>query len=93
MSSPTVSIEALIMTCIINAREGREVIMCDIPGTFMQVDMDEQVFLKLEGDIATLLVRLDETYREFLSYKNGKPVIYAELSKALYGMLQAALLF
>ena len=32
-------------------------------------------------------------YVEFVTYEKGKPVIYAELSKAPYGTLQAALLF
>lgn len=61
-SSPTVSIESLMLSCVIDAKEGRNVFTCDIPGAFMQVDMDEQVFLKLEGDIALLLIRLDDAY-------------------------------
>ena len=55
--------------------------------------MFRQVFPKLEGDIALLLVRLDPSYQHFLTYEGSKPVIYTELSKALYGTLQAALLF
>ena len=30
----------------------------DIPGAFMQVDMDEVVHMKLEGKIAELMVKL-----------------------------------
>jgi len=59
----------------------------------MQADMDELIHVKLEGELATLLIRLDPTYQEYLTTEHGKPVIYAELSKALYGTLQAALLF
>ena len=92
-SSPTMNIEALFITCIIDALEGREVMTCDIPGAFMQSEMDELVHMKLEGEIALLLIRLDPTYKQFLSYHRGKPVIYTELNKALYGTLQAALLF
>ena len=92
-SSPTMNVEALFITCIIDAMEGREVMTCDIPGAFMQSDMDEVVHMKLEGEIALLLIRLDPTYKEFLTYQWGKPVIYTELNKALYGTLQAALLF
>ncbi|KAL7572570.1 hypothetical protein ACA910_000389 [Epithemia clementina (nom. ined.)] len=73
--------------------EGRHVVNCGIPGAFMHADMDELVHLKLEGDIALLLVKHDPSYKEFLTYKGKKPAIYAELSKALYGLLQAALLF
>ena len=59
----------------------------------MHSDIDELVHLKLEGQIAELLVKVDPTYAEFVSKENGKTVIYTELSKALYGTLQPALLF
>ena len=66
---------------------------CDIPGAFMQSEMDELVHMKLEGEITLLLIRLDPLYKRFLTYHCGKPVIYTELNKALYGTLKAALLF
>jgi hypothetical protein len=34
-SSPTVATEALILTCLIDAIEGRDAATCDIPGAFM----------------------------------------------------------
>ncbi len=46
-SSTTVATEALILTCVINAIEGRDVATCDIPGAFMQSDMKGKVvFMK-----------------------------------------------
>ena len=92
-SSPAVSIEALFLSCIMDAKEGRCVVTCDIPGAFMQADMDELIHLKLEGDIALLLIRFDPTCQQCLTYEGKKPVVCAELSKALCGTLQAALLF
>ena len=92
-SSPTITTEALFITCLVDAIENRYVATCDVPGAFMHSDIDEQVHLKLEGEIAELLVKVDATYAEFVTYENGKMVIYTELSKALYGTLQAALLF
>ena len=68
-------------------------VTCDVPGAFMQTDIDELVHLKLEGEIAELLVKVDPSYGEFMTKEQGKSVIYTELSKALYGTLQAALLF
>ena len=59
----------------------------------MQTDIDELVHLKLEGEIAELLVKVDPSYGKFMTKEQGKSVIYTELSKALYGTLQAALLF
>ncbi len=85
-SSPTISTEALFLTSLINAREGCVVVNVDIPGAFMHADIDEQM--------AELLVCVDpEKYGPYLTFENGKKVLYVELKKALYGMLQAALLF
>ena len=92
-SSPTVSTEALFLTSLIDAMERRCVITMDIPGAFMQADIDETVHVKLEGEVALLLCKLAPEYRPFITYERGKPVIYAELNKALYGTVQAAYLF
>jgi hypothetical protein len=40
-SSPTVSIESIMLSCVIDAKEGRHVATANIPGAFMQADMDE----------------------------------------------------
>jgi len=93
-SSPTVSTEALFLTSAINAHERRKVVTIDIPGAFMQCDIDELIFVKLEGAMALLLVKMDPIkYEPFLTYEHDKPVLYVKLLKALYGTLQAALLF
>lgn len=93
-SSPTVAVESLFISCVIDAKEGRDVITCDIPGAFMQSDMDEVIHMKLEGPLAELLTKVDpKTYLKYMVKENGKSVIYVTLKKALYGTLQAALLF
>ena len=58
-SSPTVAIEAIMLSCIIDAKEKRDVAMVDIPGAFMQADMDELVHVKIEGTMAELLAKMD----------------------------------
>ena len=93
-SSPTVAIESVILSCVIDALEGRDVATVDIPGAFMQADMDEEVHIKLEGPMADILIKLDpKFYSQYVVIENGKRVIYAVLLKALYGTLRAALLF
>jgi hypothetical protein len=93
-SSPTVSTEAVFLTAVINAQERRQVMTIDIPGAFMHVDIDELIHVRLEGPMAELLTRVDpDKYRTYLSKENGKDVLYVELQKALYGTLQASLLF
>ena len=92
-SSPTIHTESLFLTCIIDALEKRRVVTLDIPGAFMQTDIDEIIHVKLVGELAELLTRVDPSYNQFVTYENKKKVIYTELDKALYGTLQAALLF
>jgi len=40
-ASPTMATEAVFLTAIIDAMEGQEVAVFDVPGAFMQADMDE----------------------------------------------------
>ena len=72
-TSPTITTEALFITCLVDALENRCVATCDMPGAFMHSDIDEQVHVKLEGEIDELLVKVDPTYAEFVSKEKGKP--------------------
>ena len=92
-SSPTVRVESLFLSSMIDAKEDCKVITCDIPGAFMQANIDEQLFLKFDRDLVELLIQVDPTYQPYITYKGKQPVLYMELDKALYGTLQAALLF
>ena len=93
-SLPTVAIEAVMLLCVIDANERRDTATVDIPGAFMQADMDKLVHMRLDGKMAELLVRVDpDLYEKYIVYENGKPVLYVVLKKALYGTLRAALLF
>ena len=94
-ASPTVALESVLLTAVIEAAENRDVAILDIPNAFVQTDMEgEKVVMKLRGELAELLVRTaPELYRKYITDENGKPVLYVELLKALYGCLQSALLF
>ena len=64
-SSPTVAIESVMLSSVIDAKENRDVATVDIPGAFMQADMDDVVHMRLEGKMAELLVKIDpKMYRK-----------------------------
>ena len=66
----------------------------DVPNASMQAENDELVHMRLEGHMAELIVKLDpKLYRKYVCFEKGKPVLYVELAKALYGQLKAAYLF
>ena len=69
--------------------------MTDIPGEFLHADMEDEVHMLLEGTIAELIIKLEPSlYRKHIWHnQKGKPMLYLQLKKALYGMLQVALLF
>ena len=93
-SSPTVTTESVLLSCVIDAKEQRDVATVDIPGAFMQGDQDETVHMHLEGTLAELLTKCDpKLYRQYVVTENNQPVLYVELIKALYGTLRAALIF
>ena len=83
-----------MLSCTINAKEGRDVGIVNIPNAFMQVNMNDTVHMKLEGKMAELLVKIDpKLYRPYVMTENGKTALYVEFKKALYGTLKAVLLF
>lgn len=94
-SSPTISTEAVFLIITIGAKERRDVATVDIPGAFMQTDLDgEKVLIKFQGKMAEMLAMIEPNlYRQHIMIEKGRPVLYAELKKVLYGMLQAALKF
>jgi hypothetical protein len=90
-----VSLEAVLITSTIDAFEGRDVAIADVPGAFLTADMDEEVLMCLRGKIAELMVKTAPyIYQKYVYIgPDNKPVLYVTLLKALCGCLQSALLF
>jgi hypothetical protein len=85
----------MMISCCIDAKEGRYVVVTDIPGAFLHADMNKHIHMIMEGTVAEHVGKLELTiYRKYIWHdKKGKPMLYVRLKKALYGTLQAALLF
>ena len=87
---PTISTEAVFLMVVIDAWENRKVAVLDVPGAFMQVDMDELVHVRFQGEMVDKLLEIDhDLYASYISVENGEKVMYVELLKALYGTLRA----
>ena len=69
--------------------------MVDIPGVFLQADLDEDDWLALDGTLAKLMVNVSpKLYSKYITIGcNRKKVLYVKLKKALYRLLLSALLF
>jgi hypothetical protein len=58
-SLPTVATESVLLTCIMEAEENRDVAVIDIPNAFIQTrieDENDMVFIKIRGVLADMLV-------------------------------------
>ena len=90
-TSPTISTEAVFLTAIVDAWENHKVAVLDVPGAFMQVDMDELVHVQFQGEMVYKLLEIDhDLYASYVTVEKGEKVMYVELLKALYGTLRAA---
>ena len=103
-TSPTAHQESVVITAAIDAMEGREVAIADIPNAFIQTDnetVEEAMskgrpppLMKVRGRVVDMLVRIAPTiYKPFIVYERGQPVVYLLLTKAVYGQIQSALRF
>jgi len=93
-ASPTVSTEALFITVVIDAFEGRYTVTVDLPGAFMLTNQPNIVHIRLTGAMVRLLIDVAPgVYDEYVIHEKGEEVLYAQLNKALYGTVDAAFLF
>jgi hypothetical protein len=93
VSSPTVATESVLLTCTIDAFEGRDIATVDIPGAFLQAEMEGIVHVRLTDIVVDALQKIDPIYYDYSTYEGNKKVMYVQLQKALYGTLQAPMLF
>ena len=88
------STESVLITATLDAHEGRNVRICDIPGAFLSEDMDEDVKMALCGRLAERMVNIaPQIYRQKVTHEKGRRVIYVTLKKALYGFPRLEFLF
>ena len=72
----------------------------DVPNAFIQAPMPEvkpnedRVMMKITGVLVDMLVQMcPEVYGPYVVFENGRKVLYVQVLRAIYGMLQAALLW
>jgi hypothetical protein len=67
----TIATEVVFLTAVIDALEDRDVAVVDIPGAFMQRDLNELVHhVRFTGTMVDLLLEIDyEMYSPFISYE------------------------
>ena len=72
--SPTVASDLVLLLCIIDAEEGRDVVVIDIPNVFVQTPVEDEkdmAIIKIRGILVEILVDLaPDVYKEFFTTDN-----------------------
>jgi hypothetical protein len=97
-SSPTVATESVLLSCIIDAKEHRDVDVVDIPNAFVQTRVENEkdmAFIKIRGILVDILVEISpEAYNSYVSQDNkGNKQFLVQCQNALYGTMVASLLY
>ena len=89
-TTPTISLHTLMGTCLVNALEGRKVMTVNVPGAFLQANLEEgeDYYVKFTGEMVKMLCRTDALYCDQIIHdKKGRKYLYSKLTKAVYGTL------
>ena len=93
--------KSILITGMIDAKHGRDIMRADIPNAFVQIDINahkkegKRIIMKIQGPLVDMLVKLSpEVYqRNYVVYEGKSKVLYMKMLKVLYGMLQSSLLY
>jgi hypothetical protein len=97
-SLPTVATESVLLSCIIDAEEERDVAVVDIPNAFVQTRVENEkdmAFIKIRGILVGILVEIaqDVCKSYVLKDKKGSKQLLVQCNNALYGTMVASLLY
>jgi hypothetical protein len=97
-NSPTVATESVLLSCIIDAEEERDVAVVDIPNAFVQtrvVNKKDMAYIKIWGILVDILVEIaPDVYKSYVSKdKKGSKQFLVQCQNALYGTMVASLLY
>ena len=95
-TSSTAATEAILITGVIETKEGRDIMTLDIPNTFLQMSMlkyesRDYTIMKFPSVLVDILYEIDpEVYSKYVTYngRNNK-ILYVSILKPLYGILRA----
>ena len=96
VSSPTLSLEALFATLIIDVFEKRDIAIFDVLGAFLQLEVSEEkiIHMVLRGEFVDIMCEVNPEFKQYITTdKRGNKVLYLKVIRAIYGCIEAALLW
>jgi hypothetical protein len=94
-TSPTVSLEGLFASLIIDVVEGQKVAIFDVPGAYLHAEMpsEKQLLMTLRGEFVDIMCQVNPDYEKYVTYEGKSKVLYLRLLQALYGCIKSTLLW
>ena len=87
--------DVLLVSLVIDALEGRDIAIFDVPGVYLWADIPEEkeAILKLKGNFVDIMCDVNPEHIPNVCYENRKKVLYLQILKALYRCIESALLW
>jgi len=64
--------------------------MFDVPGAYLHASLPD---MKFKGEFVEIMCEVNPEYLEFVTEERGKTTLYVQVLKAIYGMIESALLW
>ena len=95
-SSPTVTQDSAVLTCMIDAKKNQDVATIDIPNAFIQTvveDSKDRVIIQIWGLMDNILEKIEpHVYGPYVTFdKRGNKQLLVECLSAIYGTMVASL--
>ena len=87
--------DSIFLTSAVDAFQERDVAFLGLLGAFIHTLTDKMIIMTVQGELHKLMSLINPNlYRKHIyKDKKGNPVLYLELYKSIYGLMQSALLF
>ena len=72
-TSPTVSLESLMLSMMIDAYENRDVATADVAGSFLRGDIEDFVMVKLMKEEVDIMCKVEPKYRDYVIRGKERP--------------------
>ena len=97
-SSPTVATDSVLLTCIIESQEERDLAVVDIPNAFIQTKVESvnnMATIRVCGELVDAILEIaPEVYGPYVTEdKKGNNVLILRCKNVIYGTMVASLLY
>jgi Reverse transcriptase (RNA-dependent DNA polymerase) len=91
--SPTAASDAVLLTAIVDAHEGRDIAIADVTGAYLHAHMKDFISMRFTGWAVDLLCDVNPEYAAHAVYEGKTKALYVRCNKAIYGCVVSGMLW